>query len=181
MFQATHLIGFGSKRPAAGGGVTTLIDRTSGTIIGDMTSNGGNAASFDGTTVQVLTSCSRSAGSTPRGYVGKDWNGVGGGTKIITKYVVYSPDDLGFDGNAGHTVTISLYGSNSTPSAWTGTDFGGTLLATTSGISCATDVIHTKTSGITTTTAYRYHWLQVTPNTGNNEMYYAEIEFYEDI
>lgn len=188
MFQATHLIGFGVKRPAAGG-TPTLIAHGDGAIVGDMTSNGGTAASFDNTTSQDIAACSRAAGGTPRGWVGKDWNGVGGGTKTITRYRVFPSNDHGFEA-AANNIRIKLKGDNSaTPSGFTNTTVGfnaGTELHTAdysdaTGAPAAGINPVDVTSGITTTTAYRYHWVEVMALAGANEVYIAEVQFYETI
>lgn len=182
MFQATHLIGFGARRRASAG-VTTLIDRTSGSQIGDMTSNGGLAAAFDDTTSQGVAACARSAGGTPRGWIGKDWNGVGSGTKIITRFQVWGSSDFGFEAGSA-AARIKLKGGSSVPTAFTSLAAGfnaGTELYTgdhsdTNGI-----LIDISGGSINTTTAYRYHWVEILALTGSNEVYCAELRFWEDI
>lgn len=175
-FAVNQLIGFGARR-AAGGGVVTIIPGATGTSVGDLTNNGGLAAVFNDNTTQNFSSSGKAPSTAGRGHAGKNWSSA----KTITRYVAYSPSDLGFDGNAAHTFTISLYGSNSAPSAWTGTDFGGTQLATTSGIAYGNATVHDKTTGITTTTAYDYHWLMFVASAGSANIYVAEIDFYETI
>ena len=53
--------------------VSTLIDRTAGSISGDMTGGAGLTAAFDGTTSQTGAQGARKASLTGSAYIGKDW------------------------------------------------------------------------------------------------------------
>lgn len=174
MFQATHLIGFGSKRAAAGGGGPgTLIPyNTYSALIGDMTVQGGLVAAFDNS-YNVTFGSSASSHPTTRTshYVGKDWGS--GVTYTLDRYTVYAPTDIGFGNNGGHTFTIQLYGSNSAPA----NSSDGTQLHSVAGIAYANDDTQDFTSGITTTTAYRYHWVRLVPSSTASG-FIAEIDFY---
>lgn len=64
------------------------ISRLDGTAIGNMTSNGGLAAAFDGDTNQDNDHCARGPANTNDTTCGKDW-GVGV-SHIITRYTVYA-------------------------------------------------------------------------------------------
>lgn len=163
MLIATHLVGFGG-----GGGVQTLIPSGAGTAIGDMTQNGGLAAAFDGTTSQSR-SVAAAKGVSSSGYnntVGKDWGA--GNTKLIDRIVVYGPNNEGFVGS-GSPDNIKLQGSTDN-SSWV--DLG--TFATTG---AANNVID-NTAGITKTTAYRYHRINVNGN-GGNSCSVAEVVWYE--
>lgn len=110
MLQATHLIGFGAKRAAAGGGTCTDLGNISavGTNIGDMTGSGGLAAAFDFTTSQTFSASARKTSATS-GFVGKNW----GGNKNVCRFDLYGPsNDFIFDANSG-TLTCKLQGSSS--------------------------------------------------------------------
>lgn len=157
----------------------TQIDHATGSNIGDMTYREGVAAAFDGNTDQAQAA---SAGSDimllAHGYVGKDWGS--GVSRIISQYKIYGANDAGYDnGNVAetNTITIKLYGSNSSPAD--GTD--GTLLHTASFIndSYSTNP-KTYSTGITTTTAYRYHWVYMTVSNASlaRNALLAEVEFF---
>lgn len=169
MLMVNQLIGFGAGSSA----VQTLIDRTLGTTIGDMTSGGGLAAAFDGTTSQAFASSAyKSASAT--GYVGKDW-GVGN-TKTVTGFVAYGSSNLGFEGEGAElTITITLQGSTDNFSSST------VSLGASAGTTNSNGLVISKLTGITTTTAYRYHRLKIDAPTNTKEIICAECQFYEDI
>lgn len=145
---------------------TTIISQATGTQIGDMTSYGGLAAAFDGVTSTAQTSgCGKSISSS--GYnntVGKQWSSA----KTISRFTFYAPNDNNILGAAGGT-TVKLQGSND-GSAWTDLYTSGTVGTTGTTV----DV----TTGITTTTAYTYHRLNINGN-GTNTVSIAELVFYE--
>jgi len=146
------------------GGFTTTSKTTGGTNIGNMTSGGGLAAAFDGT-VNVAAAEARVSGAT--GTVGKQWSSA----KTITQYIVKSPSDDNFGGSS--PITIKLQGSND-GSAWTD-------LHTDSGVvNTGTAKVQVVTSGITTSTAYTYHRIEISGG-GAGTTNCAELEFYEDV
>lgn len=146
----------------------TIISSATGTKIGNMTAGGGLAAIFDDATSQAQASCGQVSVSNS-GYnntCGKDWGA--GVTKTISRFVLYAPNDNNILGSAGGT-TVKLQGSQDN-STWTDLYTSGTIGTTGS----VTDV----NSGITTTTAYRYHRINGNGN-GTNTFAIAEIVFYE--
>ena len=147
---------------------------TAGSNGGDMTAAGGLAAGVDGTTAHAHAASAKGANDTGTSFIGKDHGS--GVTKTITKYELFAPSDSGFDGDSGgSTITVSLRGSNSTPSIG-----GGTQLHTDN-FSDSTGLTKSYTSGITTSTAYRYHWVEVstnTTNTGQKHGRLAELKLY---
>lgn len=155
----------------AGNKTTTAIAQGTGTAIGDMTSGGNLAASFDGTTSQTAAASSNKATSTA-GYtnsVGKDWGASA--TKIISRFQVYGPNNqpIRGDGAAGFKLQGSTDNfSGSTVDLYSSTTVGGSA-----------EVINV-ISGITMTTPYRYHRITINGN-GANSVAIAEIVFYEDI
>lgn len=138
-----------------------------GTIIGDMTLAGGNAAAFDGVTSQVFSNCARK-NSSPS-YVGKSW-GSGNG-KIISRYVVYGSSDGGMTNQS--TFDISLQGSDT--GAWGGEEV---TLHTASGVTDSNGIVtdYDESDGVATTTGYEYH--RVVIDSGG-ENFIAEVQFYE--
>lgn len=148
---------------------STVVAGATGTAIGDMTGGGGLAAAFNGTTSQIFSSGAYKAASAA-GYnntVGKDWGS--GNTKTIARFVVYASNDYGVLGVGGGS-SVKLQGSNN-GSAWTDLYTSGTVL-TAGGTTL--DV----SSGIDTSTAYRYHRLNVNGN-GSNSVDVVELVFYE--
>lgn len=172
--SVTHLIGFGASASAA---VQTQIAQGTGTIIGDMTSSGGNAASFDSNTNQAHGSCSYKGANTTDGYVGKDWGA--GNDKILTGFRAYSSNTRGFTQAGGtENIVLRLYGKATAPSGPT----DGTLLGTISAFANANSLLTKEMlSGLTTTTAYRYHILNVNKATSSDGPLCGEAEFFEDI
>lgn len=148
--------------------VETLFDRTTGTNIGDMTSNGGLAAAFDGNTNQVRTSCATKANAS--GFVGKTLTAA----FPISRVIVHSSNDRGFqhDAEAGaENYALSLYGKVGTPAS--GTD--GTLLGTASGA----DIDSTITVEINsndTTTPFDNVWVLDVPVSGDSQI--CELGIY---
>jgi hypothetical protein len=166
-FFATQLTGFGCRDL-----VETLVDRTTGTNIGDATAGGGLTAVFDGTTSQTYGASGGRDGPNSTTYAGKDWSALS--AKIVSKAITYGSSDHGYaGGGASPTVTLTLYGKNGAPSS--GTD--GTSLATTN----FSDVNNTNSKTLTVvapSTAYTHAWVYVS-YTGSDGVRIAEVEFYE--
>jgi hypothetical protein len=146
--------------------------RTSGTNTGTFTANGGLAAAFDGNYNQPNASSARA--STPAaGYntavIGKDWGS--GVTKTITAVQLFAQNDGGFVGGTTTALVFKLQGSND-GSTWTD------LTSAITGPATGAGTVITVTSGITTTTAYRYHRINVNAD-GSNNYYICELAFYE--
>jgi len=155
--------------------MSTLIPRTDGTTIGDMTFQGGLAAAFDGNANQDHTQSARGAANTNNTTCGKDW-GVGV-THTIDRYTVtgMNLDNTGsFNALENLSYTITLQGSNDN-SNWTNLYTDNFTTTSGTGPPQTRDI----TSGIDTSTAYRYHRLRFTSNGAVNEQYCAELEFYQ--
>jgi hypothetical protein len=149
---------------------SALIADGTGTVLGNATAEGGNAAAFNGTTgCTAGSNCAAVATSNSgyNNYVGKDWGS--GNTKTITRFIVYGPTDASMLG--GTSTTCKLQGSID--------NFSSSVvdLATTVSISGNASTTDT-TSGITTTTAYRYHRVNCNGN-GSAGLRFSEVRFYE--
>ncbi len=168
MLVATQHAGFGS----GGNLVQTLIDRTAGTAIGDMTTNGGLAASFDGVLVQTQANSSRKTGAT-QAFIGKDWGA--GVTHRVSGFKGHASSDQGFVGNIDPQVTITLQGSTD--------NFSASIvdLGNSPGETDSNGLIITKLTGIDTSIAYRYHRLKITHDGAANPEFSAECQFFEDV
>lgn len=161
--------------PYSHGAVQTQIAQATGTVIGDMTNNGGLAALFDSDTTQNTAASGAGAISAATVYGGKDW-GLGI-TKTVTGFKIWGPDSDGISGSAADgNITFTLQGSTDNFSAST-VDLGDVSI--TDQVSATAE----KLTGITTTTAYRYHRIRTVctnPPTGDRARL-AEIQFFEDI
>jgi len=112
------------------------IDRTSGTIIGDMNEYGGLSAAFDGVTSKTGANSSVNSGAS--GWIGKTLPSA----KALSRARVYGANNNGFAGGANPLVTIGIYGSNSTPSGPTdGTLLGEIELTDTADESAGRDIL----------------------------------------
>jgi hypothetical protein len=167
MFMVNHLIGFGAGSSAL---TETLVDRTTGTNIGDMTGGGGLAAAFDGTTAQAFLSAAFLSGGN--GYVGKSY----GAAKIYSKFIVYGSNDDGYDFTVDGTITITIYGKNGSPASAT----DGTSLGTTGSFSNNNDESSGRTIVSTDqSNSFTHVWAYVVSGTGGTSTCVAELEIYE--
>lgn len=155
-----------------------LIKQSDGTAIGDMTDGGGLAAAFDEDNSQDAANGAQGnpATSVIPIYIGKDWGA--GVTHTITGFKAWGATsagtDQGFVNIANPTVTIMLQGSTD--------NFSGSIVDLGSASDTdANSLLISKLTGITTTTAYRYHRLKITHDEGGiaRQMYCAECEFYD--
>lgn len=144
-----------------------LISGGTGSNIGDMTVNGGLAASFDGDTNQDSGAGSRASASN--GYVGKNYSAS---PKRIEKADLYPTNNVGFGNIETSNVTLTLYGKNGgAPSNRTdGTSLGSLNIAdTTSGPQTITSSDQV--------TAWDYVWISVSFSSATS-VHMAEVEFY---
>ena len=165
------------------GAITALLNFISGTVsgvahIGNMTSDGGLSAAFDGNLVKPATSCAVITNSfigqapTLSGYVGQNYTGTAATAyKIQSATIVPSTDGgmasfifTGFLTN--FAVIAQLYGSNSAPSSPSnGTLLGSVVVATAGELASGTYVFGTNSVSINSSnqaTAYAYVWATLT-------------------
>lgn len=151
--------------------VQTQIPQGTGTATGDMTSGGGNGAAFDGNNNQN-NAASAYKGTSSVAYIGKDWGA--GNDKIVTGFKAWGSNNLGFESGT-NSVTIRLIGHTSNDPG-SGTDLGSITFTDTN-----TNTERSKLTGLTVTTAYRYHWLKIETSSGAFDTICAECQFFEDI
>ena len=145
--------------------------RSSGTNIGGMTANGGLAGAFDGVVNAAAASAvspSAVSGYVTTNAVGKDWGA--GVTKTIVAFTANSPTDAAFRGDAV-AVGFKLQGSTDNFSSSVVDLYSGT---TPAGTAASLSV----SSGIDTSTAYRYHRFVINGN-GTNNTFVGELGLYE--
>jgi hypothetical protein len=154
--------------------VQAEVSDSGSTNIGDMTSNAGLAAAFNGSNNLNGASLCASGTDLTDHYVGKDWGS--GNTKTLTGCKVWGSNNEGYKGGAG-SCDLRVYGSNTAPTSAT----NGTLIATIA--TTKADINNSdpqeKLSGFITSTPYRYHWTGVYNKVGNGQSFFAEVEFYE--
>ena len=152
------------------GTAQTLIAQALGTAIGDLTGNGGLAASFDGDNDEIFTDCSTASSATV-GYVGKDWGSST--TKLVTGFKVWGTSDQGFVPGSNPAITVTLQGSTDN------------FVSSTVNLGSAGDAVDenglqiSNLTGLDTTTAYRYHRLKISITGSAAQLGIAEVEFYE--
>lgn len=162
-----------TARNVAPAPVQTIVPGATGTPIGNAIVGGGLAAAFDGNTNKTQAQGSE-LGTSNSGYnntIGKDWGS--GNTKTISRFLIYGPSDATVVNSVATNCKLEGSTDNFASSI--------VLLATTatipgSGYSSLTDT----NSGITTTTAYRYHRINCNGN-GTNGFSVAQVVFYESI
>jgi hypothetical protein len=147
--------------------VETLVDRTSGTAIGDMTVDGGLASAFDGVTNQASNSSARRASSTSA-YIGKTYSAA----KRISRVIAWSSNNNGISVNP--PITLKLRGKNgAAPSSAS----DGTLLGTLSLGSNNTNTGNQITS-TDAVSGWTHVWIEILPN-ANGNIWCAELVIYE--
>ena len=163
---------------------TKKIAHGTGTAFGNMTDQSGLAAAFDNDRTENYAASASEDASVATAYIGKDWGS--GNTKTITGFKVHATTQYGMVGSGASTFTLKLYGSASSPSNST----DGTLLYTSSSVTDAndlggltymnsTDIASQETVSSFTTSAFRYSWIVITPNTSEG-CFTSEVEFFED-
>jgi hypothetical protein len=169
--RVNNLIGFGARRATA----SSLLSTGGLTRIGDLTGGGGLNAAFDATTSQASAACSTAVkNGTTAGFVGIDWGS--GVTKTIDRFQIWGSSDNGFSNwdPTEYNFTIKLQGSTDNFAS------SNVELSSNTGVADSDGVTLNVTSGITTTTAYRYHRISIAQETatGNFTMSVAEVQFY---
>lgn len=169
MLMVNHLSGFG-----IGGTVQTQVSGSTGSWSGSMSDNGGIAAAHDNNTSQATAAASRSVNANAvLANIIVDWGA--GVTKLISRFRVYAPTDVGiWDTGTG---TLTLRGSTDNFST------SDVSLYTASGLSDPGasgehDINQRAGASIIVTTAYRYHKLELTSSIGKPII--AELVFYEE-
>ena len=162
--------GFWNPIEFTGANTLDYVNFSEGTVGGTMTSGGGNAAAFNGETIE--TSATAAAGATTGCYVSKQWSTA----KTITGCAVWGVTTSGHYGSG--TGTLKVEGSNT--GAWSGEEV--TLGTKTSvNFAVSNSVNYFSSSDLTTTTGYTYHRVYIERDGGGiGNVYIAEVQFYED-
>ncbi len=153
--------------------IESFILAATGTVIGDLTATAPIGNVFDGNTSQAVAGgagpCPLKGGGTGNGYVGKDFGS--GVAKVMSRVNAYGGSDTGFDSSAS-SVTITLYGSNSSPA--NGTD--GTSIGSTTFTNATNNTVRSITC--TSSSAFRYVWIYIAAG-GASNIACAEVEMWE--
>jgi hypothetical protein len=157
-------------------GSQAQIARGDGTAIGTMTSYTGLTTSFDGVLVEASGSTSSST-SNHIAWIGKDWGS--GVTHTVNGFKYYGPSSGDGVSDAANSsgCSLTLHG-NSVDNTATAVNLGGLTNQDFSNGNLG--YIFTKLSGLTTTTAYRFHWIKVETTLVANWLHCAELQFFED-
>lgn len=169
MFRVSQHYGFNARRSAR---VLTLIDRTAGTNIGNMTVNGGLAAAFDGTTSQARLSCATISVSNS-GYVGKTL----AANKIFGQAIIYGSNDQGFIRTDDVSTTINIRGkTGAAPSSAT----DGTIIGTLSFTDTSNESAGRTITSTDTTSLWAHIFAEVINNAASGrDIHVAELVLYE--
>ena len=155
----------------------TQVAQNVGTIIGEFTHDQANA--YDGITNQANSAAARKQVNSQSGWFGKDWGS--GNTKYITGFKLWSTNNDGLCDNGSVTsgCSLTLYGNTGIATA-TATNLGGLTNLNFRQNNHVDD--YTKLSGLTDTTGYRYHWinLQIPSNQAANWFRIAELQWFEN-
>ena len=157
-------------------GSQTQVAQNAGTIIGDFTHDQANA--YDGTTDQANTASARKQTSSQTAWFGKDWGS--GNEKTISGFKIWSTNNDGLNDNGSVTsgCSLTLFG-NSSNDVSSAVNLGGLTNLNFRQNNHVTD--YTKLSGLTTSTAYRYHWIMLSIGSQNaNWFRIAEVQWFED-
>ena len=155
-------------------GSQTLISNSAGTIIGDFDHQ--QSVAFDGSAHVSASSSAQKQGSQGSAWLGKDWGA--GNEKKINGFKVFSTTDDGIHGGNANTsgCTLKLYGHTSNDIG-ASSDLGGL----TNQNFKLNNHTYTVLSGLTDTTAYRYHWIFHSIGSGTASTFYnSEVEFFEN-
>jgi hypothetical protein len=147
-----------------GAGSVLLVDPAAGTVVGNMTANGGMAAAFDGAYDQSSTNSAARIAS-PACAIGKHWSG----TKTLGKFRLNPSPDRGFRDGTAQPITVTLEGSTD--------DFASSVVALYSDSILDDQGDYVAEAGIDISSAYAYHRVRL--NGGGTSWYLSEVEFWE--
>lgn len=134
-----------------------------GSTFGNVTSNGGLAAAFDGNTVQDIAAGAATGGQI--GYLGKAFSSA----QPITRVVLYGSTEYGLTHPIVVGRTMAIYGKNGVPSAYN----DGTLIATQGYTNGAANVVTVDFAAAN----YTHIWAVIDTGTTDNT-YCAEMKYY---
>lgn len=160
------LVGFGPRQPISASFGNNLISQSGGTAIGDLTSFGGLAAAFDGTTSQVHTACA--AGSS-QAWIGRTL----AASSLISKIELWGSSNAGLSADP-QTYTIKLWGKSGSFVD----ESTGTVLATTSGVAPGTTTMITLTNP-SDFTMFDHWWGTFETSSAGQNTFIAEIRAYD--
>lgn len=169
MLALNQLVGFGAGLLRS----EALIDRTTGIVIGDMTTTAPIENVFDGNTSQAVSGGSGPCpvhGSVTNGFVGKTH--VAG--KILSRVRAYGGSDSGFAFATNDSVTITLYVKNGTPSSGTDGTAIGSLTFTDTSDATMREIISTDQVN-----SYTSYWIYIQCGGSAVSTCCAELEAWE--
>jgi len=143
-------------------GPASIIDRTTGTNIGDMTANGGLAAAFDGDTTQggTTTANKTSVSSAGSAYVGK----TTAAPTAVESVTVHGTDNQGYVASVNPSTTLTLFGKQGSAPANSG---DGTSLGSTTFTDTANESTGRTINSSDTATYWDHVWVRLTHADGS--------------
>jgi chitodextrinase len=158
-------------------GSLVMVERSVGSAIGNLTSGGGLAAAFDGTTSQGYAASAHNHTSTSDAYIGKDY---GANAFIPALARVWATNDVGLKNGSNLPIytAINVRGSNTAPSS----PSDGTLIGAYGVL--ANDIPNGTYLDIPCfgATAYRYIWVEFSPSVYEGVRQptgVAELQFFQ--
>ena len=152
----------------------TLIPHGTGTITGNMTWNAGISVAFDGTKGGAGYANGARKDPSTGSHLGKDWGS--GNTKTVTAFKIWGVNNYRIFGDTASRY-IKLQGSTDGFSSSNVTLYTISAGSMTNGTDSSTVPKHDVSSGITTSTAYRYHRIYAEGDGNGGSV--SEIQFYE--
>ncbi len=150
--------------------VAVYGELTGGTAIGDAVNGGGLSAAFTDPESKTHANSARSPIQTTAGTIGKDW-GVGQ-TRTVDRYDIWGSSDFGYDSTlSAANITVTLRGSNN-GSTWT------TLHSLAPFADTNTSNPKSVTTGINTSTAYRYHTVTFQTSSSSQQRVMSRLKLY---
>jgi hypothetical protein len=140
---------------------------TGGSDFGDMTSDAGLAAAFDGGTSEAGTACARKLSATTA-YVGRTL----ASPSSVSTCTVYGSNNAGFVGAINPNVQLQLYGKTGSAPA---SDTDGTVIGTVSFTDTANESGGRAITMTDTTTVWDHVWVRVVNSGAANSLAVAEI------
>ena len=142
-----------------------ITNNSGSSAIGDMTTNAGIASAFNGMKYSHWNASARKDPSA-NAFIGKDWGS--GNSNIVTRFKIWAPYNYPLAGNTAGKY-MKLQGSNDN-SSWTDLYEDPEVIGNYS--------IFDISTGITITTAYRYHRIFFEGDGNGGAV--AELEFYTE-
>ena len=147
---------------------TGLVAASEGTVIGDLTLHGGNAAAFNSNRTETTAGAANTGDDR---YIGKTW----GSLTTITGFKIWAYTDKGFREGSTADVTITLYGKTGSAPANSSDGTSLKVITVSPDSTTSSPPATAESFGGFTAGAYLHNWVKIT--VGSN-CHVGELEFY---